>query len=65
MAIMAFSQIYSGEVLTVGFFLPYTSVQDPNQTFPALKPIQARTLMAQTTDLRETGQKGSEQGVVW
>ena len=65
MAIMAFSEIYSGEVLTVGFLLLYTSVRDPDQTFPALKPIQARTLMAQTTDLRELGLKGSEQGVVW
>jgi len=64
---MAFSWIRSGEVLSMAFLLPYTSMQDLNETFPALQPCQGQDFNGSnhSADLRSMGQKVSEQAVVW
>lgn len=55
-AITVYSWICSVKILPGGFLLPYTSVQDPNQTFP---PHQGQDFENSNSnaDLRGTGQK--------
>ena len=59
---MAFSWIRSGEVLATGFLLPFTSVQDPNQAFPALQRRQGQDFNGSNRRSERHGPEGERAG---